>query len=294
MLKSRKLIYVILSLVSMVAVEMFPQKRNLDRLSQQQTEPSSIYALTPISQGLIDSIISKYQYMRPVHWGETVPGVITKINTRNKVVALTFDACGGSVASNGYDMDLIDFLIKENVPATLFINSRWIDANYNIFMKLAGNPLFEIENHGYLHKPLSVNGKSAYGIPGTLNAGEVIDEVLLNEQKIENLTGRKPLYFRSGTAYYDEVAVKIVYDLGLKPIGFNILGDAGANFNTKQVANACLSAVPGSIIILHMNHPEKYTAEGIKLAVPELKKRGFSFTKLESYDNGYFSTASGR
>ena len=36
------------------------------------------------------------------------------------------------------------------------------------------------------------------------------------------------------------------------------------------------------------------TAEGIKLAVPELKKRGFSFTKLESYDNGYFSTVSGR
>jgi peptidoglycan/xylan/chitin deacetylase (PgdA/CDA1 family) len=200
----------------------------ISRLSQEQTAPSDTNTLTPANQQLKDMIICKYQNLNPTQWGEHIPGVITKINTREKVIALTFDACGNP-DSLGYDKDLIDYLVKENIPATLFINARWIDANHDTFMQLATNPLFEIENHGYLHKPLSVTGKSAYDILGTRNAGEVADEVLLNNQKIENLTDRKPVYFRTGTAYYDEVAVKIIYDLGLKPIGFDTLGDAGGD-----------------------------------------------------------------
>jgi peptidoglycan/xylan/chitin deacetylase (PgdA/CDA1 family) len=107
-------------------------------------------------------------------------------------------------------------LIKENVPATLFINARWIDANPVTFMSLARNHLFEIENHGYLHRPLSVKGNAAWGISGTKNVGEVVDEVLVNAVKIQKMTGRRPIYFRSGTAFYDEVAVKVVDDIGLR------------------------------------------------------------------------------
>ena len=33
-----------------------------------------------------------------------------------------------------------------------------------IFLELANNPLFEIENHGYLHRPLSVTENSIYNI----------------------------------------------------------------------------------------------------------------------------------
>lgn len=262
-------------------------KPDIQRLSQSETRPQNVSftRLNAADEQLKKTLVNKYQNQLPAYWGENVPGVITKINTENKVIALTFDACGGPGSSSGYDKELIDFLIKEKVPATLFINARWIDANYDIFMELAKNPLFEIENHGSLHKPLSVNGKSAYNIAGTLNISEVVDEILMNERKIENLTGRKPIYFRSGTAYYDDVAVKIVGDLGLKAVNYNVLGDAGATFNTEQVKSACLNAAPGSIILMHMNHPEKYTAEGVIAAVPQLKNRGFSFVKLEDYDS---------
>lgn len=229
-------------------------------------------------------LIGKYKNQIPHQWGEKVTGTKTHIITQQKIVALTFDACGGKHGS-GYDSKLINYLIKAKVPATLFINSRWIDANYSTFITLSKNPLFEIENHGLLHKPLSVNGKSAWGISGTKNIGEVVDEVLLNKLKIQRITGRTPLYFRSGTDYYDEVAVKIARDLGQQVISYNVLGDAGATFNTEQVERACLSAKPGSIIILHMNHPEKYTAEGIIEAVPLLRKMGYRFVKLDDYYN---------
>src|SRR5258708_792652 len=91
-----------------------------------------------------------------------------------RVIALTFDACGGPGGS-GYDQALIDFLRRRQVPATLFLNSRWIDANPAAFHLLAAEPLFEIGNHGTRHRPLSVTGRSAYGIPGTRSAGEAYD-----------------------------------------------------------------------------------------------------------------------
>lgn len=49
----------------------------------------------------------------------------------------------------------------------MFWNKCWIDANPDWARQIAVNPLFQIENHGTLHEPLSVNGRSAYGIAGT-------------------------------------------------------------------------------------------------------------------------------
>lgn len=228
-------------------------------------------------------MINKYQKQIPKQWGENVTGVKTRLATQEKVIALTFDACGGKRGS-GYDKKLIDFLEKQKVSATLFINSRWIDSNKETFLSLAKNPLFEIENHGLLHRPLSVTGKSVWGIKGTANANEVVSEVLESAEKIKKLTGRKPKFFRSGTAYYDDVAVKIVNDLGEQPVNFNVLGDAGATYSAAQVKSALLSAKPGSIVICHMNQPIGETAEGVIQAIPLLKRNGYRFVKLEDYN----------
>jgi hypothetical protein len=61
------------------------------------------------------------------------------------------------------------------------------------------------------------------------------------------------------------------------------LGDAGATFNQSQIKNALLSSQNGAVVICHMNHPEKATAEGVMAAIPELKRRGFRFVKLATY-----------
>lgn len=233
-------------------------------------------------QELRKRIILEFKDKRPIRWAEVVPGVKTRIDTDKKIIALTLDACGSQ--GDGYDSALIDYLVANNIPATLFINARWIDKNPEIFKKLAANPLFEIENHGFEHKPCSVNGKSAYGISGTNDTGEVVDEIERNSRKIEELTGRKPEFYRSGTAYYDEVAVEIAEKLGVTVTGFSVLGDRGATFSKDEVSNALLSSSSGSIIICHMNHPEKETAEGLILAIPQLLKKGFRFVKLSDYN----------
>jgi peptidoglycan/xylan/chitin deacetylase (PgdA/CDA1 family) len=227
-------------------------------------------------------ISEKYKNAEPMQWGENVSGVKTGLATKDKVIALTFDACG-SPKGMGLDSRLMAFLEKEKIPATLFINARWIEPNRAAFDRLAANPLFEIGNHGYRHKPASVNGKSVYGINGTKSAEELVDEIERNARLIADLTGRKPRFYRSGTAYYDEVAVSIAAELGEQIAGFSVLGDAGATFSREQVKKALLSASAGSIVILHMNHPESGTAGGVIEAVPELRKKGFRFVRLSDY-----------
>jgi peptidoglycan/xylan/chitin deacetylase (PgdA/CDA1 family) len=228
------------------------------------------------------ALIRRYSGKKPIAWGEAVPRVVRRLPTTDRVVALTLDACGGRTGS-GYDAELIETLRRKRVPATLFINARWIDANPRKFRKLAADPLFEIANHGTAHRPLSVTGRSVYGIAGTAGVAEVIDEVAVNQRLITKLTGAAPAFFRSGTAYYDDVAVRVVSDLGLRVVNFDVLGDAGATYSAPQVVAAMLSSTPGSIILAHMNRPDRGTAEGIAAALPKLRKRGFRFVHLSEY-----------
>ncbi len=251
-------------------------------LQTDRVSPSDAPLSPAKSLSLAQTLVERYHKAVPTKWGENIPGVRTHLVTQDKVIALTFDACGGKEGS-GYDEKLVDYLIKEQIPATLFVNARWLAANPDIFAKLAANPLFEIENHGTEHRPLSVNGRAAYGIAGTKDVSAVIREVTENADEIEKRMGRRPLFFRSGTAFYDDVAVGIAHDLGFQLAGYNVLGDAGATFNTEQVYHALIKARSGSIVLAHMNHPEKDTAEGVMKAIPVMQKAGFRFVHLSAY-----------
>lgn len=248
------------------------------------TAASTAFAASPppTIESLKQLNAARYSGVVPIKWGETIPGVRTRLDTDDKVIALTLDACG-SAKGKGVDSRLLEFLIAKQIPATLFINGRWIDANPELFRKLAANPLFEIANHGIRHKPASTIGRSIYGIDGTQNAGEVVDEIELNARKIEAISGVRPKLYRSGTAYYDEIAVGISQGLGHEVAGYSLLGDAGATWNAAQVKTALLKAVPGDIALLHMNHPEAGTGAGIMAAVPELQRRGFRFVRMSEY-----------
>ncbi|MFE7524697.1 polysaccharide deacetylase family protein [Kitasatospora sp. NPDC057542] len=224
-------------------------------------------------------VVERYGALAPSQWGLEVEGVITALPEGEGAMALTFDACGGA-GGNGYDADLIDFLRAQDVPATLFLNARWIDANPEEFERLAVDPLFEIGNHGTVHRPLSVSGRSAYGIAGTRDVGEVYDEVVGNAHKLAELLGHPPRFFRSGTAHYDDVATRVVADLGQLVAGFTVNGDGGATLPAAEVRREVASAPPGAIVIGHLNHPGGGTAPGVAAAVPGLLAAGRRFVRL--------------
>ncbi|MFM7469875.1 MAG: polysaccharide deacetylase family protein [Vampirovibrionales bacterium] len=226
-----------------------------------------------------DVILSRLVIPLPQAWGETVRGVRTHFVPEGKELALTLDACGS--ARDGYDKKLIDYLVKHRIPATLFINQRWIRKNARTFTHLSKNALFSIQNHGTHHKPCAVSRRSIYGIESTANASECYDEIQANAETIERLTHKRPMFYRSGTAYYDTTGVTIAQALRHEVLGFSILGDRGASYTKKEVYQALLQSQSGDIIIAHMNHPESDTAEGLLKAIPALQKRGFRFVLLE-------------
>jgi peptidoglycan/xylan/chitin deacetylase (PgdA/CDA1 family) len=208
-------------------------------------------------------------------WGEHTDGITDNIKSPENTVYITLDLCGG-----GYDKALVDFLVSENVPATFFVTGAWIKKQSDDFAELSKNKLFKIENHGSKHKPASIDGKSIYGITGTQNEKELKAEIVDNADKIEKLTGTRPQWYRSGTAYYDDGAIKFINDNGFNIAGFAITADAGATLPSDKVRKNVLSAHDGDILLLHANKPKSGTRVGLEQGIRELKKRNVKFAPL--------------
>lgn len=214
-------------------------------------------------------------------WGDSLSGVIKTIpNPKNeKILALSLDLCGGK--TDGFDERLVEFLEKNDIKATFFVSYQWIKKYPKYFERIYKNPLFEIENHGTKHKPASVDGKSIYGLKGTKNLAELSDEINKNANLIAQITLKRPKFYRSGGAYYDKGAIKQIYKMGFKPIGFSILADGGATFSANRIKKEILKSKNGDIIIAHANRPQKQTAQGLILGISILRANGFEFVRLD-------------
>jgi len=237
---------------------------------------------TPDYLTLKKRIMDQFKNPKPGRFGEFVKGAKRDLDTQQKVLALTFDACGGK--HSGYNAKLIEYLRQEKIQATLFVTGLWIEQNKEVFKDLAKDPLFEIENHGLLHRTCSINGSTMYGVIPTRNIGDVIDEMELNARKIAELTGRRPVFFRSATAYIDETSVKVAQHLSMEVVSYDILsGDAMHSTARVMAQNIVKGARHGAVVIMHFNHPEWHELEALQAAVPALRVKGYSFGKLEDF-----------
>lgn len=223
-----------------------------------------------------EQIVAEFTGRTPTEFGMAVPGVISE---GHRDIVLTFDACGGPQGS-GFDIELIDVLVRYHVPATLFLNVRWAHTHPMTAAELAANPLFEIASHGLEHRPLTVAGQSAYGIAGTAHPGAVYDEITRSRDALAEITGAPSPYFRPGTAWCDDVAVEIAHRLGVKVIGFSVNGDWGATASAHTVAATIGAAPDRSIVLAHFNHPGRGTAAGLAQALPRLLGEGRKFSTL--------------
>lgn len=238
---------------------------------------AAVPAQAPVSTPA--TVAARHAGAQPRLWGVEMPGITSSFAATGKQIALTFDACGGH-GNNDIDQSLVDFLVIQQIPATLFLNKRWIDANPARVAQLSGNPLFELANHGVAHKPLSVNGRAAYGIAGTTSAWEAADEVWVNHVRLTELTGKPPRFFRTGTAHYDDVAVAIATELGETPVGYTVNADHGATAAASRVQSSMKAAAPGSIVLAHLHRPGSGTGAGMMAALPALRAAGFTFVQI--------------
>lgn len=193
-------------------------------------------------------------------------------------VALTLDACEG-----GFDAELVAFLIRTRIPATVFATRKWLDRNPEGLAVLEAHPdLFEIEDHGDRHVPAVIGaGRRVYGIPGEPDIVHLRREVLGGAQAVEQATGIAPRWYRGATAQYDLPAIDEIRRLGFGIAGFSVNADAGATLSRKAIEERMRHVRGGDVILAHMNRPASETAEGLRPALLELLRRGFVFVRLD-------------
>jgi len=225
-------------------------------------------------------IVARFGHERPRHFALNLPGTLTHV-PRSAGIALTFDACGGR-GGDGYDRALIALLRRHRIHATLFLNARWIAANPRVAVALARDPLFDVESHGLRHIPLSMDGRAAYGITGTRGAGGIYDELTGADPWFVRQLGRRPALMRPGTAFTDDVAIRIARAAGRRIVGFAVNADDGATAPAATIAARVAALQPGQIVIAHMNHPTHSTAAGFAAGLPRLLARHVRFTTVRA------------
>ena len=154
-----------------------------------------------------NNIEMKYKNQTPKQWGESVNGVKTHFETNKKVIALTLDACG-SPHGMAYDKKLISYLESKNIPATLFINARWIDKNLQTFKTLASKPLFEIANrYQYnLIKGFQFKQKDVYNLEIRI----IINQIFIDKINLDNFLNELQKVYQNLLENSVEIKIKNV------------------------------------------------------------------------------------
>jgi len=191
-------------------------------------------------------------------------------------VALTLDACMGAV-----DLRILDALVGNMIPATLFVTGRWLRNNPEALATLKAHPeLFDLQNHGAMHVPAVTTVPKLYGIDtaGTIEA--VISEIDGGADAMAVAGLAKPAWFRDATALYSTDALQLIRKKGYRVAGFSLNADFGASLPEEKVHERLLTAKDGDVIIGHINQPKRSSGAGIVSGILALKARGFAFVRL--------------
>ena len=213
--------------------------------------------------------------------------VINHVHTTQKVVALTFDADMTpnmlrklrTSQDHGYNQKIIDILVAEKVPATLFLTGMWIESHATATSVLSENPLFEIGNHSFSHPAFS---SPCYTLATTTESDDAV-QIRSTDQLLNRMAKRHVMLFRFPGLCYDADDVAAAKDAGYKVIGGDVLGGDGFQLSPAAiVANVVNSVRPGSIVVLHMmgapNAPK--TAEALPKIVTLLRAKGYRFVTV--------------
>ena len=191
-------------------------------------------------------------------------------------VALTLDACGG-----GVDLRILDALIRNGIPATVFVSARWLRRNPEAFARLRANPdLFEIENHGRDHVPAVDRPLTVFGLAAAGSLPAVEAEVSGGAAAIVTAGGQAPHWFRGATARYSITAIAAIRAMGYRIAGYSLNGDGGASLSAEETADRIAAARDGDVILAHLNQPGRAAGAGVVQGLLRLQSRGFRFVRL--------------
>lgn len=190
-------------------------------------------------------------------------------------VALTLDACSGKV-----DRRILDTLVANRIPATLFVTARWLRNNAAAVETLKQNPdLFDLENHGGEHLAAVFDRATVEGVRTVGSADGLTKEIDGGADAIRAVGGN-PRWYRGATALYSPAALPIIGAAGYRVAGYSLNADQGASLPARTVARRIAAARDGDVIIAHINQPTRDSGAGVAEGVLALQAKGYRFMRL--------------
>lgn len=198
---------------------------------------------------------------------------ICRVNTTQKVVALTFDDGPNPPFTN----QILDVLKKHEVKATFFVVGQRAK-QYPETVKLVYNAGHEIGNHSWSHHVLV--GKSSKFIR---------QEIDSTDKLIKELGYTGTIYFRSPKGMKFITLSKILKQKGRYNILFDAVGWDWSRPGVKKIVNNVVVNVgPGSIILLHDGNGDNnyeitdrsQTVQATDIIIQKLKESGYKFVTI--------------
>lgn len=218
---------------------------------------------------------------------EGLTPVFTKATTRERVLALTFDAdqdadAGPRTAAAGGRIGLprlVGALRDLKVPATVFMTGRWADENHQEARAIGRDPLFEVAGRSYGE---SSSAGDCEGLP-VLPAKTMRSDVERTFTAIRTAGVPRPMpYFRFPGGCHDTLALRAIGSLGVTAVQWDVTaGDAPATDAASAVRQVVDGVRPGSVVALHGTGGSAAQSEQVvRAVVPELRGRGYRFVKV--------------
>lgn len=197
---------------------------------------------------------------------------IYSVETKEKKVALTFDAAWGSDKT----LKIVETLKNAGVEGTFFLVGFWIDENEDK-VKQIDDAGFDIGTHSESHPKMS-----------TLSQTKMSSELETSMAKITKITGKPVKFFRAPFGDYSDTVLNTATNLGLKTIQWDVDTLDWKGLSGQEIFNRVKSSVKnGSIILCHNN--SDYILESLPLIISYLKDNGYQMVKLSElvYEKDY-------
>jgi peptidoglycan/xylan/chitin deacetylase (PgdA/CDA1 family) len=200
-----------------------------------------------------------------------VAGELVRLQTRQHVVALTFDGGGNAEGAKV----VIAVLRREHVPATFFLTGHFV-RTYPGFSRAIGRR-FPVGNHTVNHVDLR-----------RLSTAAATREIAQAERMIRRATGRDPRpYFRFPYGARNARTLRIAHRLGYVSVRWTVDTWGWMGRSSQSVPGAVRRVVehlvPGEIVLMHLGSSrDRSTIDTTALprVIRAVRARGYRFVTL--------------
>jgi peptidoglycan/xylan/chitin deacetylase (PgdA/CDA1 family) len=200
-----------------------------------------------------------------------VAGELVRLQTRQHVVALTFDGGGNADGAR----KVLAVLRKERVTGTFFLTGHFVRA-YPQLARAIGRR-YPVANHTVNHLDLR-----------RLSDAAATREVTRAEQLIRHATGRDPRpYFRFPYGARDARTLRLVNQLGYASIRWTVDTWGWMGLTEQSVAGAQRRVLryltPGEIVLMHVGSSRDHStvdSNALPGVIRAVRARGYRFVTL--------------